>query len=225
MEAIQLKLTGEIEEKYDVYYRAHVENVGWLDWAKNGEAAGTAGYGYQMEALEIRLVNKEMGAPGKTDMPMKQRMIEYQTHVEESGDGNWIYDGNLSGSVGKAKRLEGIRINILSIPNVNVKYCTHVQDIGWQREKENGQLAGTQGKAKRLEAIKIYLSGKDADKYDIYYQVHAQDYGWLDWAKNGEAAGTEGLSKRLEAIRIVVLNRGEVAPGNTDRTFVKKVEK
>lgn len=225
METIQLKLTGEIEEKYDVYYRAHVENVGWLDWAKNGEAAGTAGYGYQMEALEIRLVNKEMGAPGKTDMPMKQRMIEYQTHVEESGDGNWIYDGNLSGSVGKAKRLEGIRINILSIPNVNVKYCTHVQDIGWQREKENGQLAGTKGKAKRLEAIKIYLSGKDADKYDIYYQVHAQDYGWLDWAKNGEAAGTEGLSKRLEAIRIVVLNRGEVAPGNTDRTFVKKVEK
>lgn len=136
MEAIQLKLTGEIGEKYDVYYRTHVENVGWLDWAKNGEVARTAGYGYQMEALESRLVNKEMGAPGKTDMPMKQRMIEYQTHVEESGDGDWIYDGNLSGSVGKAKRLEGIRINILSIPNVNVRYCTHVQDIGWQREKE-----------------------------------------------------------------------------------------
>ena len=76
--------------------------------------------------------------------------------------GNEFKVDNLSGSVGKAKRLEGIRINILSIPNVNVRYCTHVQDIGWQREKENGQLAGTKGKAKRLEAIKIYLSGKNA---------------------------------------------------------------
>lgn len=136
--------------------------------------------------------------------------------------GNEFKVDNLSGSVGKAKRLEGICINILSIPNVKVRYCTHVQDIGWQREKENGQLAGTKGKAKRLEESKIYLSGKDADKYDIYYQVHAQDYGCLDWAKNGEEAGTEGLSKHLEAIRIVVLNRGEVAPGNTDRRFVKK---
>lgn len=206
MEAVKVRISnGNCEGSIE--YRTHVQNKGWLDWAKNGEVEGTDGYGYQMEALEIRLVNKEMGAPGKTDMPMKQRMIEYQTHVEESGDGDWIYDGNLSGSVGKAKRLEGIRINILSIPNVNVRYCTHVQDIGWQREKENGQLAGTKGKAKRLEAIKIYLSGKDADKYDIYYQVHAQDYGWLDWAKNGEKAGTEGLSKHLEAIRIVVLNR------------------
>lgn len=29
----------------------------------------------------------------------------------------------------------------------------------------------------------LKLTGKDADKYDIYYRVHAQNYGWLAWAK------------------------------------------
>lgn len=37
MEAVQLKLTGEIAEKYDIYYRVHAQNFSWLDWAKNGE--------------------------------------------------------------------------------------------------------------------------------------------------------------------------------------------
>ena len=118
--------------------------------------------------------------------------------------------------------MEGISIRLPSLTNVNVNYSAHVQDIGWQKEKKNGQLAGTTGQSKRLEAIKIELSGKDADQYDIYYQVHAQDYGWLDWAKNGEAAGTEGLCKRLEAIRIVIVNKGDAAPGKTDKPFVKK---
>ena len=45
LEAIQIKLTGEVAENYDVYYSVHAENFGWLGWAKNGEEAGTAGYG------------------------------------------------------------------------------------------------------------------------------------------------------------------------------------
>lgn len=222
MEAVQLKLSGDIAEKYDIYYRAHAQEFGWLDWAKNGEAAGTAGYGYRLEAIEIRLVKKGDKAPGSTDKPMEQRMVKYQTHVQDIGNSGWVYDGDIAGSVGKAKRMEGISIRLPSLTNVNVNYSAHVQDIGWQKEKKNGQLAGTTGQSKRLEAIKIELSGKDADQYDIYYQVHAQDYGWLDWAKNGEAAGTEGLCKRLEAIRIVIVNKGDAAPGKTDKPFVKK---
>lgn len=222
MEAVQLKLTGEIAEKYDIYYRVHAQNFGWLDWAKNGEKAGTAGYGYRLEAIEIRLVKKGGETPGKTDTPMEQRMVKYQTHVQDIGNSGWVYDGELAGSVGKSKRMEAISILLPSLLNVNVNYSAHIQDIGWQKEKKNGQLAGTEGQSKRLEAIKIRLSGKEADQYDIYYQVHAQDYGWLGWAKNGEAAGTEGLSKRLEAVRIVIVNKGDAAPGNTTKPFVKK---
>lgn len=117
--------------------------------------------------------------PGKTDTPMEQRMVKYQTHVQDIGNSGWVYDGELAGSVGKSKRMEAISILLPSLLNVNVNYSAHIQDIGWQKEKKNGQLAGTEGQSKRLEAIKIRLSGKEADQYDIYYQVHAQDYGWL----------------------------------------------
>ena len=42
-----------------MYYRVHVQNFGWLDWAKNGEIAGTVNYGYRMEAIKIALVRKD----------------------------------------------------------------------------------------------------------------------------------------------------------------------
>ena len=34
LEAIQIRLTGEIANAYDVYYRVHIEDKGWLNWAK-----------------------------------------------------------------------------------------------------------------------------------------------------------------------------------------------
>ena len=37
---IQIRLTGEAAEKYDIYYRVHCQDDGWLGWAKNGEKAG-----------------------------------------------------------------------------------------------------------------------------------------------------------------------------------------
>ncbi|WP_205142590.1 transglutaminase domain-containing protein, partial [Faecalicoccus pleomorphus] len=58
IEAIRINLTGELAKCCDVYYRTHVENLGWMGWAKNGQAAGTTKLGYHMEALEVRLVLK-----------------------------------------------------------------------------------------------------------------------------------------------------------------------
>ena len=43
---------------YDVYYRVHAQNFGWLGWAKNGEQAGTAGYAYRLEGIEILVLPK-----------------------------------------------------------------------------------------------------------------------------------------------------------------------
>ena len=67
LEAIQIKLYGEIENYYDVYYRVHAQNFGWMGWAKNGEKAGTAGYAYRLEAIEIVLVKKGENPPTRTD--------------------------------------------------------------------------------------------------------------------------------------------------------------
>lgn len=45
-------------QMYDVYYRVHTETYGWLDWAKNGEIAGTTGCAKRLECIQVVLVKK-----------------------------------------------------------------------------------------------------------------------------------------------------------------------
>lgn len=221
IEAIKIKLTGTEAEKYDIYYRVHSQTYGWLGWAMNGKPAGTEGFGKRAEALQIVVVKKGAAAPGTTDgaFKIKQKAISYTTHVQTYGWQPAVSGGEVSGTEGQAKRLEGIKI---SLANQNeIKYKVHVQTFGWQDWVTGGKLAGTTGKAKRLEAICIELSGNMEESYDIYYRVHSQTYGWLGWAKNGEEAGTEGLAKRLEAIQIVLVEKGGNPPGSTEGAFIK----
>ena len=227
LEAIQIELTGGLAEKYDVYYRVHSQTYGWLGWVKNGEPAGTEGLAKRLEGIQITLVEKGGSAPGmygggfiKPGLGTKDG-VNYKTHIESYGWQSWRSNGESSGTMGEAKRLEGICIQVQN-PGAagDIEYQTHVQTYGWQNWVKNGAVSGTQGQAKRLEAIKIRLTGALAEKYDVYYRVHAQTYGWLDWAKNGEAAGTEGLAKRLEAIEIRLVEKGGSAPGSTERPYV-----
>lgn len=149
--------------------------------------------------------------------------IKYQTHIENIGWMNFVNAGELSGTSGRALRMESIRIN-LSGSNVSgsISYQVHVQNKGWINPVGNGGYAGTTGEALRLEAIKINLTGDLANYYDIYYQVHAENFGWLGWASNGEEAGTAGFGYRLEAIKIVIVDKGATAPGNIANHFYSK---
>ena len=58
IEAVQIRLTGGMDNLFDVYYRMHVAENGWLGWAKNGEITGTTGGGIRAEAIQIRIVVK-----------------------------------------------------------------------------------------------------------------------------------------------------------------------
>ncbi|WP_444294037.1 N-acetylmuramoyl-L-alanine amidase, partial [Holdemanella porci] len=222
LEAIKMKLTGDVASKYDIYYRVHVQDYGWLGWAKNGESSGSEGLSKRLEGIEIRLVKKGQETPGSTDLPFLSEMVSYQTHVQDIGWQDWKKNGELSGTQGESKRLEGLRINLFSSLFGYVEYKAHVQNDGWQGWVSDGEIAGTTGQSKRLEAVRLRLKGDVANKYDIYYRVHIQDYGWLDWAKNGESAGSEGCSKRLEGIEIRLVKKGEAAPGQTQRPFISK---
>lgn len=196
-----------------------------MDWAKNGEPAGTAGYGKRLEGIKILLVPKGELAPGATQNAYVEKgiTVQYRTHVQTYGWQNYVSDGTVSGTTGQAKRLEGIQI---SLGNQNcsgsIEYSVHVQTYGWQGYVSNGSVAGTTGQAKRLEAIKIRLTGELSEKYDIYYRVHSQTYGWQGWAKNGEAAGTAGYAKRLEGIQIQLVSKGGAAPGSTANCYYEK---
>ncbi len=260
LEAIKIQLTGADKDKYNVYYRVHAQSYGRLAWAANGAPAGTAGLSKRLEAIQIVIVKKGesfnhaigniQSARGEAYIASSTANanpvvtgennvnVEYRTHVQSFGWQGWKYNGMMSGTSGKAKRLEGINIKLTNKPySGSIVYTTHVQSIGWQGNENNvntwfrdGQMAGTSGRAKRLEAIRIALTGEMAEHYDVYYRVHAQTYGWLAWAKNGEAAGTAGLSKRLEGIQIVLVPKGGAAPANNyggvvttnKQTYIKK---
>jgi|GEM_PF-5836303 len=227
LEAIRIRITGELEENYDIYYRVHAQTFGWLGWACNGEASGTAGYAKRLEAIQIVLVKKGETFDGdttgcyydKSEVPV----IKYTSHVQKIGWQDYVTNGETSGTVGQALRLEAVKIELEEIDDMTygVKYCTHVQTYGWMDYVSDGELSGTEGKAKRLEAIKIELTGEAADYYDIYYRVQAQTYGWLGWACNGAASGTSGLGKRLETIEIQIVHKGAGAPGTKNNSYVE----
>ncbi len=69
LEAIEIRLKGDMAVNYDIYYRVHAQNIGWMDWAKNGQSAGTAGLSYRLEAIQIIIVQKGGTAPGATARP------------------------------------------------------------------------------------------------------------------------------------------------------------
>ena len=66
LEAIKINLTGELAEHYDVYYRVHVQDIGWLAWAKNGKTSGTTARAARLEGIQIVLVAKGSDAPATT---------------------------------------------------------------------------------------------------------------------------------------------------------------
>ena len=227
LEAIQIKLTGEMAQHYDVYYRAHTQTYGWLGWAKNGAKAGTEGLSKRMEGIEIRIVPKGGAAPGSTSGSFKEETkpqnIVYQAHMQTYCWLDEVMNGATGGVTGQYKRMEALKIKIQN-PKYSggVQYRAHLQTTGWQGWKSNGEMAGTTGQYRRMEAVQIKLTGKMAEKYDIYYRAHVQTYGWLGWTKNGAKAGTEGLSKRMEGIQIQLVPKGGKAPGNTANCFYKK---
>lgn len=53
MEAIKLTLFGANADKYNIWYRVHMQSLGWGAWVKNGNVAGTTGQKRRIEAVQI----------------------------------------------------------------------------------------------------------------------------------------------------------------------------
>lgn len=233
--------------KEDVPALGHNYEVTWK-WAKDNESAKatfTCSRCKDSHEVDAKVDKKEENGQTvytataeyagitKTDTKTITPAIYYQVHCqdygwevkseEEADLTKWKSNGTDSGTVGKSKRLEGIRIQLPEGVSGSVEYRTHIQNTGWETKwKKDGEVSGTSGKSLRLEAIQVKLTGKVADNYDVYYCVHAQNVGWLNWAKNGEEAGTAGYGYRLEAIKIMLVPKGEKAPakvGDSDKAM------
>jgi uncharacterized protein YjdB len=152
-----------------IEYQGHVQNVGWMNWAQDGQLGGTSGKGYRVEALRIKLKN----AP-------KEMKVRYQAHVQNIGWQDFAENGQLIGTEGKTYRIEAIRILLENAPGYSVQYQTHVQNIGWLDWVNDGQIAGTEGLSLRIEALRIRIvkSGNTMWNVENLGQV-AESNGWL----------------------------------------------
>ena len=60
LEAVSMRLTGDLEKYYDVMYSV-LQNNAWTDWAMNGQEAGIAGAGLRVEGLRDSVVRRQEG--------------------------------------------------------------------------------------------------------------------------------------------------------------------
>ncbi len=64
LEAVRVKLTGQVGQQYDVYYSVF-QNGSWTELVMNGETAGIEGCGRRVAGLRIALRKKGAGEPGE----------------------------------------------------------------------------------------------------------------------------------------------------------------
>jgi hypothetical protein len=144
-------------------------------------------------ACHIEVIS-EVGGYAFRKKSQAKHNIGYRSHLEGTGWQDWVFDGDTSGTTGKAKRLEAIQIDY----DKEIEAKAHIQNVGW---KDYGKITrntviGTEGKKLRLEALCL--------KGNFKYRVHIQNVGWSAWteADGIMTLGSVGQSLSIEAIQI-----------------------
>ena len=215
VEAVRLRLTGSLARDYDVYYRVHASNIGWMAWAKDGEEAGTTGMSCSLEAVQIKLVKK--GAPHPDTTGYSHLEIPTVTYSSQA-KGAWqnsVSAGEVSGTIGKDISITGFSAKITSFVAGGINYQLHFSNVGWTSGKSNGDQLSSATESNPVEAIKVSLSGDLATYFDVWYRVHVDNVGWLGWTKNGAVAGSTGYGVHVQAVQVRITRKGAAAPGST----------
>ena len=215
VEAVRLRLTGSLAKDYDVYYRVHASNIGWMAWAKDGEEAGTTGMSCSLEAVQIKLIKK--GAPHPDATGYSHLEIPTVTYSSQA-KGTWqnsVSAGEVSGTTGKGIPITGFSAKTTSFVAGGINYQLHLSNVGWTSDKSNGDQLSSATEPNPVEAIKVSLSGDLATYFDVWYRVHVENVGWLGWTKNGAVAGSTGYGAHVQAVQVRITRKGAAAPGST----------
>ncbi|MGE9977360.1 N-acetylmuramoyl-L-alanine amidase [Coprococcus catus] len=145
------QVPGTAKNNNQLWYRAHCQNLGWLDPVHDGQTAGTTGFSTRLEALLIDLREIRKKYP--------DAKLSGDFHVQNIGTVHLdnIEPDTLIGTIGKSLRLEAFRLHLTGVPGKTLYYEAHLQGIGWQGKKSDGEVAGTTGKSLRIEAVKIWV--------------------------------------------------------------------
>lgn len=145
------QIPGTAKNNNHLWYRAHCQNLGWLDPVHDGQTAGTTGFSTRLEALLIDLREIRKKYP--------DAKLSGDFHVQNIGTVHLdnIEPDTLIGTIGKSLRLEAFRLHLTGVTDKKLYYESHVQDIGWQGIRKDGEMAGTTGQSKRIEAVRIWV--------------------------------------------------------------------
>ena len=201
-----IKIDSQAAVIPDINYRAHIQDVGWMDYVKNGNTAGSIGNGKRMEALQIDLVSG------------KKSMVKYRVHIQDAGWLNWVNSGGMAGTTNEAKRIEAVQIKLAGTyaKKYDIYYRAHISQAGWMGWTKNGTTAGSEGYSMQLEAVQIKLVQKGQTINDttlpaakmpsVTYKGHVSDIGWQKPVSAGKTAGTTNQARRLEAFTLDIKN-------------------
>ena len=214
VEAVRLRLTGSLAKDYDVYYRVHASNIGWMAWAKDGEEAGTTGMSCSLEAVQIKLIKKGASHPDTTGYShLELPTVTYSSQAKGAWQ-NSVSAGEVSGTTGKGISITGFSAKITSFVAGGINYQLHLSNAGWTSGKSNGDQLSSATESNPVEAIKVSLSGDLATYFDVWYRVHIENVGWLGWTKNGAVAGSTGYGAHVQAVQVRITRKGAAAPGS-----------
>lgn len=205
MEALRLGVVaGDSSESESMRGKAHVQDVGWMDWKSTDQGMGTTDRSKRMEAIRLKL----------SDELAKSYDLWYRVHVQDKGWMGWTSNGQLAGTAGLGLRIEAVELQLVAHGTVvsdvggvayednGLSVNAHVQNIGWQGNRSGYNVTvGTVGQALRMEALCINRPSSDISG-DITYEAHVQDVGWQGARKNGSVAGSTGSSRRIEALSV-----------------------
>lgn len=215
VEAVRLRLTGSLAKDYDVYYRVHASNIGWMAWAKDGEEAGTTGMSCSLEAVQIKLIKKGASHPDTSGYShLEIPTVTYSSQVKGAWQ-NSVSAGEMSGTTGQGIPITGFSAKTCSSVAGGINYQLHLSNVGWTSGKSNGDQLSSATESNSVEAIKVSLSGDLATYFDVWYRVHVDNVGWLGWTRNGAVAGSTGYGTHVQAVQVRLTRKGANAPGST----------
>ena len=200
-----------------------MSGIGWLDWACNGAAAGSAGKGKAIEAVKVILVEKGGAAPGSSSNVFIGDLDAVAVSGSAvSGESLGLSSGQKATIGGKgAKPLNSIALSVAGqTDDGSISYAVMDSYSDWGAFSSDGGAAKAVSGAP-IKAIKMSLSGQFAANYDIWYRVCDSGNGWTGWTSNGQACGVSGGSSGLCGIDVVLVRKGQPAPGPTSNAFIE----
>jgi hypothetical protein len=211
--AVEVALSGEVADAYDVRYRVYVDGLGWLGWAENGDTAGTASFGRAVEKIEVELVERVDDDQAQSDPYAFLGMPVLELGYTSDGE-SWTAAEN--GLVPDGAGLAGLSVALAGDDAPDGSIVANALVGGEWTELSHDGSGSAPG---AFTQIAFALEGDVANWVDIQYRAYVSGRGWLGWAENGDAAGCVSYAGTVQAVEVRLVPKGEALPDGGEAVY------